>query len=72
MIVRAAFKDFDDNVIEEGREFTFLHYTVFPCDDGYAFDFERGGFRPSGNEPDNAEVLANRDGRYFAWLHAPT
>lgn len=72
MIVRAAFKDFDDSVIEEGREFTFSHSTFFPYDDGYTFNFERGGFRLSGNEPDSAEVLANRDGRYFTWLHAPT
>jgi mutator protein MutT len=66
VVVRTAFRDFDHALIEAGRELTFSHYTFFPYDDGYTFYFERGGFRLSGNEPDQADVLANHEGRYFA------
>jgi len=71
LVVRTAFRDFDLAVIEEGRAFTFSHYTFFPYDDGYTFYFASGRFRLSGNEWENAEVLANREGKYFAWATAP-
>ncbi len=71
LVVRTAFKDFDYALVEEGREFTYSHYTFHPYDDGYSFFFEGGGFRLSGNVPENAEVLENRDGKYFERI-APT
>lgn len=67
VVVRTAFRDFDDTSVDAGRELTFVHYTHFPYDDGYTFYFENGVFRLSGNEPDNAEVLNNLEGRYFVW-----
>ncbi len=39
------FKDFDNQVIPVGTEWTFIEYSYFPYDGGYTFNFKEGEMR---------------------------
>ena len=39
------FKDFDNQVIPVGTEWTFIDYRYFPYDGGYTFNFKEGEMR---------------------------
>ncbi len=62
----APFRTFDGDMIEAGRTLTFVSYSLSPYDDGYTIRCVEEAFRLSGNDADQAAVLDNTDGRYFA------
>ncbi len=66
--VRESFRDFDGTLMEAGREFTVLRWTYFPYDSGHTFYCDFGVFRLSDNVPENHEVLANKDHRFFCFV----
>ena len=39
------FKDFDNQVLSVGTEWTFIDYRYFPYDGGYTFNFKEGEMR---------------------------
>jgi Domain of unknown function (DUF3601) len=61
------FKDFDNQQIAVGSEWTFKKYTYFPYDGGYTFYFEEGVIRMAEiSEPDY--YVFNHASEYFILL----
>jgi len=61
------FKDFDNQQIAVGSEWTFKKYTYFPYDGGYTFYFEEGVMRMAEiSEPDY--YVFNHASEYFILL----
>ncbi len=53
------FKDFDNEVIPVGSEWTFNEHTYFPYDGGYTFYFKEGAMRMAEISPDDYYVLCH-------------
>jgi len=58
-LVLRTFTDFDRQVVEAGRELTFLSYSFFPYDGGYTLYFEEGVIRLA--EIDDGNIVILRD-----------
>lgn len=62
-----TFKDFDDDEVKEGSNWTFKSYNYFPYDGGYTFLFEEGTIRLAEIKDNNLDVIHNGK-KYFTIL----
>ncbi len=53
------FKDFDNQVVPVGTEWTFIDYSYFPYDGGYTFNFKEGEMRMAEISKADYYVLCN-------------
>jgi hypothetical protein len=62
------FKDFDNEIIPVGSEWTFNEYTYFPYDGGYTFYFEEGVIRMAEISSSEDSYVISHANEYFALI----